>query len=159
MKVPEIVYKRAVQLLQDADEITVSAILRQERANTGSIVSFSLDSNRYVLLFYTVDATNYRAHIGPRALSESTDLKNKKYTHYIWQAGTAWENQSILVARQKKKKKKCWKKTPHKTIFRTKYWEFRKTKYGRAGNSNLLTYDVDNSILSTVPVVMTPADE
>lgn len=46
LKVPDVVYKRAVQLLQDADELTIGAVVRQERANTGSIVSFSYDSNR-----------------------------------------------------------------------------------------------------------------
>jgi hypothetical protein len=47
LKVPDIVYKRAIQLLRGADELTIAAVVRQERANTGSIVSFSLDSNRY----------------------------------------------------------------------------------------------------------------
>lgn len=47
LRVPDIVYKRAIQILRDADELTITAVVRQERANTGSIVSFSLDSNRY----------------------------------------------------------------------------------------------------------------
>lgn len=47
LKVPDAVYNRAIQLLRDADELTIAAVVRQERANTGSIVSFSLDSNRY----------------------------------------------------------------------------------------------------------------
>lgn len=43
---PDAVYEQAVRLLRDADELTIGAVMRQERANTGSIVSFSLDSNR-----------------------------------------------------------------------------------------------------------------
>lgn len=46
LKVPDVVYEQAVRLLRDADELTIGAVMRQERANTGSIVSFSLDSNR-----------------------------------------------------------------------------------------------------------------
>lgn len=49
LRVPDIVYRRAIQLLRDADELTITAVVRQERANTGSIVSFSLDSNRYCI--------------------------------------------------------------------------------------------------------------
>lgn len=49
LKVPDFVYKRAIQLLRGADELTIGAVVRQERANTGSIVSFSLESNRYSL--------------------------------------------------------------------------------------------------------------
>jgi len=47
LRIPDVVYKRAVQLLRDADELTIAAVIKQDRANTGSIVSFSLDSNRY----------------------------------------------------------------------------------------------------------------
>ncbi|XP_025418188.1 protein kinase C-binding protein NELL1-like isoform X2 [Sipha flava] len=68
LKVPDIVYKRAVQLLRDADELTIAAVVRQERANTGSIVSFSLDSNRYLEL-------------------ESSGRKDEVRLHYVSQGG------------------------------------------------------------------------
>uniref|UniRef100_A0A2H8TIY4 Protein kinase C-binding protein NELL1 n=1 Tax=Melanaphis sacchari TaxID=742174 RepID=A0A2H8TIY4_9HEMI len=67
LKVPDIVYKRAIQLLRGADELTIAAVVRQERANTGSIVSFSLDSNRYLEL-------------------ESSGRKDEVRLHYVSQS-------------------------------------------------------------------------
>ncbi|XP_016659491.1 protein kinase C-binding protein NELL1 isoform X5 [Acyrthosiphon pisum] len=67
LKVPDIIYKRAIQLLRGADELTIAAVVRQERANTGSIVSFSLDSNRYLEL-------------------ESSGRKDEVRLHYVSQS-------------------------------------------------------------------------
>ncbi|XP_050437668.1 protein kinase C-binding protein NELL2-like isoform X2 [Adelges cooleyi] len=50
LRVPDNVYKRAVELVRNADELTIASVVRQERANTGSIVSFSLGTNRYLEL-------------------------------------------------------------------------------------------------------------
>ncbi|XP_050530475.1 protein kinase C-binding protein NELL2-like isoform X2 [Daktulosphaira vitifoliae] len=50
LKVPDNVYRRAVEIVKDAYELTIAAVIRQEHANTGSIVSFSQGANRYLEL-------------------------------------------------------------------------------------------------------------
>ncbi|KAK7791795.1 hypothetical protein R5R35_010896 [Gryllus longicercus] len=50
LRLPQPVYQRAVDLLRHNPEFTVAASLRQEEANSGTIVSFSHGYNRYLEL-------------------------------------------------------------------------------------------------------------
>ncbi|XP_075212261.1 protein kinase C-binding protein NELL2-like isoform X2 [Lycorma delicatula] len=50
LRLPQSVYQQAVELLRHNTEFTVAANLRQEEANSGSIISFSHGFNRYLEL-------------------------------------------------------------------------------------------------------------
>lgn len=48
LRLPASEYQKAVQLLRDNTEFTMAASLRQEEANSGTIISFSHGFNRSV---------------------------------------------------------------------------------------------------------------
>ncbi|KAE8753166.1 hypothetical protein FOCC_FOCC000089, partial [Frankliniella occidentalis] len=50
LRLPPNEYQKAVQLLRDNTEFTLAALLRQEEANSGTIISFSHGFNRYLEL-------------------------------------------------------------------------------------------------------------
>lgn len=66
LRLPPAEYQKAVDLLRDSTEFTMAAVLRQEEANSGSILSFSHGFNRYcavVALRFSAESTTTQKRV------------------------------------------------------------------------------------------------
>ncbi|XP_014255233.1 protein kinase C-binding protein NELL2-like isoform X2 [Cimex lectularius] len=66
LKLPEVGYRQAVTLLQDSSEFTLSASIRQELANSGTLIAFSQGVNRYLELQSSGRKDEVRLHYTSR---------------------------------------------------------------------------------------------
>uniref|UniRef100_A0A146LP18 Protein kinase C-binding protein NELL2 n=2 Tax=Lygus hesperus TaxID=30085 RepID=A0A146LP18_LYGHE len=66
LKIPEVGYKQAVTLLQDSTEFTMCTSIRQELANSGTLISFSQGVNRYLELQSSGRKDEVRLHYTSR---------------------------------------------------------------------------------------------
>ncbi|XP_073996659.1 protein kinase C-binding protein NELL2a-like isoform X2 [Rhodnius prolixus] len=66
LRLPEVGYKQAVTLLQDSTEFTLSASIRQELANSGTLIAFSQGVNRYLELQSSGRKDEVRLHYTSR---------------------------------------------------------------------------------------------
>lgn len=66
LKLPQSVFLQAVELLQHRNEFTIAASLKQEQANSGSIIAFSHGFNRYLELQSSGRKNEIRLHYTSR---------------------------------------------------------------------------------------------
>ncbi|XP_034247207.1 protein kinase C-binding protein NELL1-like [Thrips palmi] len=70
LRLPPAEYQKAVDLLRDNTEFTMAAVLRQEEANSGSILSFSHGFNRYLELQSSGRKDEIRLHYSMPVVGE-----------------------------------------------------------------------------------------
>lgn len=87
LRLPEVGYKQAVTLLQDSTEFTLSASIRQELANSGTLIAFSQGVNRY----------NFRIIFSNLCMDNSkSDKRNHNVCDNYWRTWTAWNLAQVI---------------------------------------------------------------
>ncbi|KAJ8947182.1 hypothetical protein NQ318_015528 [Aromia moschata] len=93
LKLPPLAFQKVSDLLRGSPEFTISARLRQEPGNTGTIVSFAHGSNRYLELESSGRKNEIRLHYTSR-LDSKVHMETFRYRL----ADNKWHDVAVSVS-------------------------------------------------------------